>query len=645
MKVVHSWLQEYVGDTLPDPNKVEELLTFHAFEVEEAEEVEGETVIEVKILPDRGSDALSHRGVARELATILGVELAKDPLRETFALPTTEKVAVQVADQQACPRFTLSVISGVEVKESPAWLQKRLRALGQRPINTIVDATNYVMFALGQPMHAYDAEAFSVTDGAWQLGVRFAKSGETISLLAEGGKEEDRTVELTGSELVIVDGVNDTPVGLAGIKGGRFAELTKDTKTILLEAAHFDPVVIRKTARRLGILTDASKRFENQPSVELPGYAQGMIAALITEIAGGELLGIVDERVPAEEALAIPVSVARINSLLGLSLVGDEVRAIIERVGAIVTETAPGEFSVVPPWERTDLTIEANIVEEVGRIYGLSAITSVVPEAVPLAEVNVLLYYSDRIRLALLEKGFSEVITSSFQKKGTLQLLSALASDKSYVRETLLKNITSVLDANIAHGDLLGIPAVRVFEIGTVFYKTETGVGEKVMLTIGARTKGNGYNPKDDAVVEEGVQAVGEALGTTLAWERDKGVAEVNLSEVLSTLPVPSAYAPFEKRPEVTFKRPSAYPAVSRDIALWVDSDEESAVVAETLATAAGPLLARHALFDTFTKEGRTSYAFRLIFQSAEKTLTDTEVNAVMEEVYAAAQKQGWEAR
>ncbi len=645
MKVVHSWLKEYVGEALPDTAKVEELLTFHAFEVEETLQVEGEDVIEVKVLPDRSSDCLSHRGVARELASILGIELVQDPLRTQPTLEPTEMVSVRIEDATLCPRFTAAVITGVEVKESPEWLKHRLAALGQRSINNIVDATNYVMFALGQPMHAYDADAFPQVEGKWQLGVRLAKAGETVSLLAEGGKDEDRVVELTGTELVIVEGSTDKPVGLAGIKGGRFAELTAETKNIILEAAHFDRATIRKTARRLGILTDASKRFENEPSRELPLYAQQLIIKIILDIAGGTFVGMVDEYLEKQVPPEVTVSVANVNRLLGITLTADAVKEFLQRIGAAVTESGEGKFLVVSPWERTDLTIEADYIAEVGRLHGLSDVISVVPEAVTLAAVNAYQCYGEKVRAALLEEGFSEVITSSFQKKGDLQLQNALASDKSCLRESLQKNITAVLDANFVHCDLLGLRDVRVFEIGTVFKKTEGGIEERTMLTLGARSKGNGYNPKDDKILEEGMKAVEEVLEATLDWRTDKGVTEANFSAVLEKLLTPTEYDPFVKRPNVSYQKVSPYPAMSRDIALFVAGGEAVATVAAELTTAAGPLLVRHSLFDTFTKDGRTSYAFRLVFQATDRTLTDEEMNQIMEGVYEAAKNKGWEVR
>jgi phenylalanyl-tRNA synthetase beta chain len=169
MKVVHSWLGEFLGPALPTVDEIVDLLNFHAFEIDGVEEMEGETIMDIKILPDRSSDCLSHRGIARELASCLDVSLVKDPLEVEEDLKKTDKIKIMIADKSACPRFSASLITGIEVKESPEWLQKRLKALGQRPINNIVDATNYVMYAMGQPLHAYDADLFPKVEDSWKF--------------------------------------------------------------------------------------------------------------------------------------------------------------------------------------------------------------------------------------------------------------------------------------------------------------------------------------------------------------------------------------------------------------------------------------------------------------------------------------------
>jgi len=302
-------------------------------------------------------------------------------------------------------------------------------------------------------------------------------------------------------------------------------------------------------------------------------------------------------------------------------------------------------LSCTGPWERTDLLIEEDFIEEVGRLHGLLNIVSVVPEKARPGAVNVRQYYSEKIRQILLAQGFSEVITSSFQKKDQIQLQNALASDKSYVRSGLRKNMTATLDANFTHTDLLGIRAVKIFEIGTVFDKTESGVSEHVSLAIGVRQKGNGYTPKDDAPLQEALGLLETGLGVTLESNSEHGVAEVNLSEVLVTLPVPSAYDPAVIRTAATYTPVSQYPAIARDIALWVSADFEVERVLAILQENVGSLCVRIDLFDEFEKDGRKSYAFRLVFQSAKRTLTDGEVGGIMDTINDVAEQKGWEVR
>lgn len=645
MVVSYNWLKEYIGDALPEPQAVADLLTFHSFEIDGVEQVRDDTIIDVDVLPNRSSDCLCHRGIAREIATLLNIELAHDPLATPPELKETDAITVTIEDQAACPRFTASLIEGVEVKESPDWLKARLEAIGQRPINNIVDATNYVMYAIGQPLHAYDADLFPQVDGAWQFQVRYAREGEQVSLIPEGGKTEDRVVECLGTELLIVDKSSDTPIGLAGIKGGRFAGVHADTKNIIIEAAHFDPIITRQTARRLGIVIDASKRFENEPSRELPPYAQRDIIALIADIAGGSDGGAIDTYLETKTNAPVTVRVATTNALLGLELSTEEVADILKRTGSTVETDADAEvLTVTGPWERSDLHIEEDFIEEVGRIHGLDNIESVVPEAVALPEVNARQYYTDVIRDELTKLGYSEVITSSFHKKGKIQLRNALASDKSYVRSDLHKNLTHVLDQNFVHVDLLGLEAIKVFEIGTVFTKTEDDITEHVALALGVRQKGSGYTPKDDAVLEAAKAVVTEVLGAAPNWQNEKGVVECNLTELIVNKSASETFVPVQQ-PDARFSPISPYPAMSRDIALWVTEGTEAAMVELTLEKAAGELCVRITQFDEFTKDGRTSYAFRLVFQSHEKTLTDESVNAIMDQVYAAVAEKGWEVR
>jgi phenylalanyl-tRNA synthetase beta chain len=646
MIVSHKWLAEYLGTNTPSPKKIEELFTFHAFEVEGQETVGDDTAIDVKVLPNRGSDCLSHRGIARELATVMGVEMEHDPLAVEPTLTTTDEIAVHIADKEACPRFTAAIITGVTVGESPAWLKERLATLGQRSINNIVDATNYVMYAIGQPLHAYDADLFPKVEGKWRFGVRFGTPGEHVSLLAEGGKNEDRVITCQGTELLIVDESSNTPIGLAGVKGGAYAGVHTGTKNIIIEAAHFDPAVTRKTARRLGIVIDASKRFENRPSPALPLYAQRDIIDLIIKIAGGTFKGIVDVYPEPYVPATVALKVDHVNRVLGLTLSVDEVSSILARAG--ITVVAIGDALVCTgPIERTDLLIPEDLIEEVARLHGFEHVVSVVPETVPLAEINVRHYYSELLRERLLDLGFSEVITSSFRNQDEIQLLNALATDKSCLRSSLIKNITEVLDKNAGFTDLLGTKDTRVFEIGNVFKKEKGGKGiiERTMVTLGVRIRPSGYSGKEDAALQEVLKEVEALLGVALNAKVEKGVAEFDLTSLLETLPQPTAYAPASPSVDAVYRPFSPYPSISRDIALWVSEAATKEAVQAVIESAAGPLRVRTTFMDEFVKDGRTSFAFRLVFQADDRTLTDAEVEEPMSAVYAAVAKEGWEVR
>lgn len=644
MLVSYNWLKEYLGEIALTPSEAADLLVKHAFEVEGMEAVDDDTVIDVDVLPNRSSDCLSHRGIAREIASITGIPLAFDPLQQANKLPLTDAISVEIDDTDRCSRFTALLLDSVTIADSPQWLQTGLKAIGQRPINNVVDATNYVMYAIGQPMHAYDASAFPRQDNKWSFGVRTARKQEEVALLAEGSGDEERSVSLDGNETLITDLSTDTPVGLAGVKGGTFAGVHSNTKQVIIEAAHFDPTLTRLTARRHNIVIDASKRFENEPSQVLPLYAQNLIATLLEEIAGAKVLGMIDVGEITKVPPTVKVSSARVNSLLGVTVPEALVREILENIGATVEEQS-GDWYCTGPEERTDLNIEEDYIEEIGRLYGYDKIQSSVPDATALQEYNKNFYYSNLVRRTLVDIGFSEVITSSFRKKDKVSLKNALASDKSYLRSRLEKNITEALDKNIHNKDLLGVSEVRIFEIGTVFDKEEAGIMEHTALTLGVLIKPSGYSGKEDAILKAATEKVEEALGVEIDWEIKKGIAECNFDSVVEQLNLPTAYQPIKPPKQVSYQAFSVYPAIVRDISMWVDGDTTKESVQKLLQETAGQLCVRLTPVDEYHKEGRTSLAFRLVFQANDKTLTDDEVNAVMDRVYQAVEEVGWETR
>lgn len=644
MLVVREWLKDYIGDSIPDVENIEKLLTFHAFEIEGVEKVAGHDVIDVDVLPNRASDCLCHRGIARELATLMGQSLKDDPLQKDIVLKNTCDITVEIENSNACPRFTASLMTGIEVTDSPQWIQDRLEAIGQRSINNIVDATNYVMYSIGQPLHVYDADKFPQVDGQWKFLVRNAKKGEVVNLISEEGQNEDRKIELKGTELLIVDKSSDMPIGLAGVKGGSFSGVDKNTTKIIIEAAHFDAKLTRSTARMHGIVVDASKRFENECSRELPPYAQQEIISLIKDISTGNYEGTIDEYPKKKTNPEVVVRPAKANALLGIELSDDEMKSILNRAGVSVDKTAEG-LVCIGPWERNDLIIEVDFIEEIGRVYGFDKIKSVIPKAMTMTKINRRHYYSEQVREMLVNLGFSEVITSSFRNKDEVILRNALASDKEYMRSNLTNNIKEVLDKNAGFTDLLGIDDIRVFEIGTVFYKIKGHVTEHVSLSLGVRTKINGYNSKDDEIVKDVFNVMEISLKSSMNYILKEGVAEINFTKMFESLPDLSEYEFVEKAEEITYKPFSLFPTMTRDISMWVTVDTDVAEVELILNDAAGKLRVRTTHIDKFTKNDRTSLAFRLVFQSIDKTLTDVQLNVIMDKVYESVSNKGWETR
>lgn len=638
MKVSRAWLQTYFEEELPTAQELADLFTFHSFEVEGVEEVDGDWIIDLDVLPNRSSDCLSHRGVARELATLLSRPMKREPLRSPLAsVEAPSNFTVTVDDPKLCRRYMGAVVRGVCVKESPKWLQRSLERIGQRSINNIVDATNYVMFDLGQPLHAFDlAKLMRTPEGATGIGVRLARPGEQIAVLT------GETYELSARDLIITDSVAEKPLAIAGIKGGARAEISTDTVDIIIEAANFDYTSVRKTSQSLRLATDASLRFQNEPAPELPAFAMRDVIKLLEEIAGGRTMGVYDAYMPLGERMPVDVTLSHINKLLGVSMTIDDVERILVRFEWEFSLDGE-EFAITPPWERSDLRIPEDIIEEIGRVYGLRSIPSILPP-IPSDPPKVTLsqYCGDLIRHTLTDLGYTEVLTYTLRDKGEVELLNPLASDKAFMRMDLRSGILEALEMNVANAPTLGLSDLRVFEVGTRF----TARGEELALAIGVRgitTK----QAKMEAALAEDIRLLSTALGVELQMKIVDGVAECSLIPALAELPTPTAYRePLPWDGSVRYAPWSPYPYVLRDIAVWVPADTPATEVLEVITAHAGDLLVRSDLFDTYTKEDKTSYAWHLVFQSPERTLNDVEVNECMDAVTAKLHtRQGWSVR
>lgn len=635
MKVSHNWLQTYFKEPLPLPEKLAELFTFRFAEVESVDSLGADTILDVKILPDRAHYALCHKGIASEIAAIADMQATYPVYQPTVTIAQTP--AIRVENTTLCKRYTARYLENVSVGESPAWLADRLSAIGARPINIIVDAANYAMFDIGQPLHAFDADKVIGT-----IVVRFAEVGETITTL------DGKDVTLTPEILVIADDAG--PLAIAGIKGGKRAEVDVNTKRVILESAHFDGGYIRTASTKLGIRTDASKRFENEITPEWASTGSDRAAILITELVSGVQIGALADSYPEKAAQQIfEIDPILITKLLGVPISESDMIAILERVG-IEAKPESGKLILIIPPERLDLIEPEDIAEEVGRIYGYEQVMPIAPPklAVPIIPEKSM-YWSEKIRDVLVSEGFSEIFSYSFTKTGSVEIEKSLASDKNFLRPNLTGNMTETLERNAHNADLLGLSDLKMFEIGKRFDEQ----GEHLALVVGARKL-----KKEKGVTSETLVTVArvalEKIGIQLSQSMVAGadaVAEVNLDAVFAALPVPVDWdLMLYTQKNVAYKKISIYPFMVRDIAIFVPVDTVGADISSLITNQAGALLVRLSLFDIFTKtfpdgSQKTSYAFRLVLQSDQKTLSDEDANAVMERVSSAIAAQGWEVR
>lgn len=607
MLISRQWLSNFFDAELPEAEALAEAITFHAFEIDGIEKKGADDILDVKVTPNRGHDCLSFRGIAKEVSAILNIPLkaSVDPLgsgfKERFAAsPATDAVSVTLEDAAQSPRYIAGLVRGVKVGPSPEWLKNSLESIGQRSINNVVDATNLVMFNTGQPLHASDAGKLSEKDGKFHIVVRKARAGE--KLVALDGKE----YTLADSMLVIADGNADAAIGIAGIKGGSPAGITEATTDIIIESANFNGVSVRKTAQALKLRTDASARFEQVISPELAHFGMQNAVEVIRAIAGGELVGYADVYPAPQQETRVAVSVEKINQILGTAFTGADIADAFSRLGFAYKEEG-GAFDVTVPMERLDIAIAEDLAEEVGRIKGYDRVPAAALAPLPAQpEISANFSAAERVREELLAQGYSEVFTSVFSDKGERAVLNKADSGKPYLRDTLVDGLAEALKKNLPNKDLLGLKEIKLFEMGPVW----KGGAEEMMV----------------GTVSEKAQASENPLRDSAAPPAE-AYAELSLSNA-------RRYQPFSK-----------YPYIVRDIAMWAPAGTDADAVTGMIVQEAGALCTGARLFDRFEKEGRVSLAFRLIFQSPDRTLTESEANQAMEQVSAVLKEKGFEIR
>jgi len=628
MKVSYEWLQSYFDTKLPAAADLEALISIRAFETEGFEEVGDDYVIDIDVLPNRAHDALSHEGIAKELSIML--EMApteKDRYELTKEYKTSkETIGLDIQESEKCRRYSARIIRNVQVKESPEWLRRRLESVGQKSINNIVDATNYVMLDLGQPLHAFNLDKI---DG--KIVVRNAKEGEVITTLSG----EEKT--LKDFHLVIAD--EKDALAIAGVKGGKKAEVDGNTKNIVIECANFDPVTIRKTARRLNILTDSSKRFENDLTPEITLDVMERITALVVDIAHTESIEVGDVNdvyTQPQEQRSVSFTLERCNQVLGLSLEMEEVLEILIRFG-FEHNLAGDTITVDVPRERLDLIIAEDLFEEIGRVYGYELIEAKLPIFENKPTINKELQYRIVLSNILVANGYSEVMTYGFRNKGEVKMKNPIASDKKYLRTTLSEGLGEALEFNLKHKEYLALESVQFFEFGHVF----CGGGEHTSFALGW-SQGKDTKEIWKKEIADMILKISDLLGVSLDLEMKDNVWEINFTKLLENLPEVDVYSQLQKSThEISFVPVSQFPVVTRDIAVWVPGKDSEELVESILEESSTELLAKPPrLVDSFEKDGRMSLAYRLVFQAVDRTLTDEEILPITEDIYSKLSQQ-----
>lgn len=594
MKISYNWLKWYV-DPLPNADELAEKIIFGAFEVEEKEIVGDDTIFEIKVLPDRAHDCLSHRGIAHEIAGLLG-SCFIDPT-EKFIAPASRPTQLQIDIQtDKCRRYSARIIRNVKIGPSPDWVVKHLESIGQRSINNIVDATNLVMFDCGQPTHAFDVKKL-VSE---KIIIKTVSEPTIITTLSAEEKE------LQPAEMIISD--ENNPLAIAGVKGGNHAEVDTNTTDIVIEVANFDPVVVRKTARRLNILTDSAKRFENELTPELVPYAMRELSATIAEMCPDAVFeDIVDIYPSPSEQRHVSFTADYINKKLGISITENEIASILDRYGYEYAQDSE-TFTVAIPFERIDIIGPHDMIEEIGRAYGYEKIGAQLPVVTKKPEINAVFAKITAVKSDLVSKGYYEVMNYTFVKKGNYEVARGPVG-KSALRTNLSDGLKESYELNRLNKDFLEIDDMKIFEIGTIFSKN----GELFHVA---------YADKK-SVIEK-----------TL----DEYITENNLEISEYILPETSTVNAFAMWSE--------YPYIVRDVAVWVSGSVPSSEISDVIRNNATNLLVRGPrLFDTFTKDSRTSYAFRMVFQSFERTLQEEEISTIMDTITTSLQNNGWEVR
>ncbi|MBM4033618.1 MAG: phenylalanine--tRNA ligase subunit beta [Planctomycetes bacterium] len=665
MKVSYQWLRDYCDFELP-ADELARQLSLRGVAVESVKPTNGDFCLEIEVTANR-PDLLSHIGVAREIAGLTGSALRVPSValaEETRHVTQIARVEVQSPD--LCPRYTARVLYDVRVAPAPAEMRRRLEAVGIRPVNNVVDITNYVLMECGQPEHAFD---FDRLKGSTVI-IRLALAGEAMKLI------DGAEVRLAPDQLVIADVAR--PVALAGVMGGLQTEIGASTRMVLLESAKFDPVSIRRTSRASGKASDSSYRFERGVDTRTVEWASRRAAALMQQHAGAKLAaGVIDVNFTQETPRTVALRIPRIERVLGLAIAAPEAGKLLKAIGFGVKPEGHDTLAVSVPHFRPDVESEIDLIEEVARCHGYDK----VPDTPRLLVADVPVSKGDhvaaRVRETLIRLGYCEAVTTSFTSDGLaamfapwpseepVRLRNPLRSDEATLRRSI---VPSLLQAARTNQDK-GVADVRIFELDRVYLRRAGGhmlPDEKrclAVLTHGGFAEAKGaveavleqlgllgrttFGPASHGFLTPGAAGAWH-LGTSLlgyAGEvSDEAVAAFDLRSAphvaeldLDTL---TASAGLER----SFRELPRFPAVSRDLAIVVRDATPWAEILRVVEGAGAEHVADLRFGEVYRgkqiEPGRKSVFFTIVYRAPDRTLTNDEVNASQARIVAALAEQ-----
>ena len=629
-------------------------------------------ILDISITPNRG-DCFSVRGIAREISVINDLPLQIPNIPDNIDFTQNEVMpAVTVSAIEACPRYLLQSISNIDrIIDTPKWMQDALVQSGLRSHNFLVDVTNYVLMELGQPLHAFDADTIE-----GDIVVRLAQPEETITLINE------QTITLTGDELVIAD--DKGALALAGIMGGQRSSVTDSTTNIVLESAFFNPLAIAARARRFGLHTDASQRFERGVDFELPALALARAVDLITGVTGSQAGQIVtvenSEHLPARAPITLPIT--KVRDVIGIEIEPAVMVRILTQLGFEVKQQVDS-LICTPPSYRFDMSIKEDLIEEIARIYGYDNIPSVLPHLQVSMDYDDTADLTHEMKLALVDNGYMEAISFSFSDAKieallddkalgeVLALANPISSDLAVMRRTLLSSLLPCVQYNLNRqqprvrffetglsfvgqsiSELVQTPSIALVAVGDVwdeqayqnraldFYDLKHDIEQLLPAQMdSARIR---YERSELAFLHPGQSAKLYIDDQYVGWLGQLHPNTAKQLDLSATWVAQLSLAPLLTlaREQHAITTPSKFPQVRRDIAILVDSDISLQTLESTIRKASGALLTDLWLFDVYQGEkvpaGQRSLAFALIWQDKTQTLSDDAVKTATDKVVQA---------